>query len=298
MVTISYISKNSINLMVYIRAKKVKSDQYLYLVKSVWDSKRSTSKQQIVKYLGKASEVDKDDIPEEYRNDAKILSVLASYNPEDIQKREYATKKSKQQLFKKLTDGNLDECIKIYKNYVEIFNIADFFDKILRPVMNQIGEEWDNGKLPIATEHVASNVAQTLVKIIMEQISGTGNKKKVLLCVPVGEEHHIGCDVLETYLTIKGFKVFNMGTSIPTDSILDFIKMKKPDVLLISITIGDNILAGQRLAKKIREKSKIPILIGGYAMQIKNPPKFDGNVIGDISLEDIPKILRKIPLTN
>ena len=298
MVTISYISKNSINLMVYIRAKKVKSDQYLYLVKSVWDSKKSTSKQEIVKYLGKASEVVKDDIPTEFRNDAKILSVLASYNPEDIQKREDATKKSKQQLFKKLTDGNLEECIKIYKNYVEIFNISDFFDKILRPVMSKIGEDWDSGKLSIATEHVASNVAQTLVKIIMEQVSGTGNKKKIMICVPVGEEHHIGCDVLETYLTIKGFKVFNMGTSIPTDSIMEFINMKKPEIVLISITIPDNILAGQRLAKKIREKSKIPILIGGHALQIENPPKFEGNVIGDTNLEDIPKILRKIPATN
>ena len=284
--------------MVYIRAKKVKSDQYLYLVKSIWDSKRSTSKQEIVKYLGKASDVIKDDIPVEFRNDAKILSVLASYNPEDIQKREDATKKSKQQLFKKLTDGNIEECIKIYKNYVEIFNIADFFDKILRPVMAKIGKDWETGKLTIATEHVASNIAQTLVKIIMEQSSGTGNKKKVMICVPVGEEHHIGCDVLETYLTIKGFKVFNMGTSIPTESIMEFINMKKPDIVLISITIQDNILAGQRLAKKIRGQSKIPILVGGYAMQIENTPKFEGNVIGDTSLEDIPKILRKIPLTN
>ncbi len=276
----------------------MKSDQYLYLVKSIWDSKRSTSKQEIVKYLGKASDVIKDDIPLEFRNDAKILSVLASYNPEDIQKREDATKKSKQQLFKKLTDGNIEECIKIYKSYVEIFNIADFFDKILRPVMAKIGKDWETGKITIATEHVASNIAQTLVKIIMEQSSGTGNKKKVMICVPVGEEHHIGCDVLETYLTIKGFKVFNMGTSIPTESIMEFINMKKPNIVLISITIQDNILAGQRLAKKIREQSKIPILVGGYAMQIENTPKFEGNVIGDTSLEDIPKILRKIPLTN
>jgi methanogenic corrinoid protein MtbC1 len=284
--------------MVYIRAKKVKSDQYLYLVKSIWDSKRSTSKQEIVKYLGKASDVIKDDIPLEFRNDAKILSVLASYNPEDIQKREDSTKKSKQQLFKKLTEGNIEECIKIYKNYVEIFNISDFFDKILRPVMSKIGEDWETGKLAIATEHVASNIAQTLVKIIMEQSSGTGNKKKIMICVPVGEEHHIGCDVLETYLTIKGFKVFNMGTSIPTESIMEFINMKKPDIILISITIQDNILAGQRLAKKIRGQSKIPILVGGYAMQIEKTPKFEGNVIGNTSLEDIPKILRKMPLTN
>ncbi len=152
--------------------------------------------------------------------------------------------------------------------------------------------------MSIATEHVASNVAQTLVKIIMEQVTGSGKKKKIMICVPVGEEHHIGCDVLETYLTIKGFKVYNMGTSIPTESIIEFLNMKKPDVVLISITIQDNVSAGQRLAKKIREKSKIPIFIGGYAMQIDNPPKFEGNVIGETSLEDIPKMLRKIPLTS
>jgi len=63
MITISYISKILMIVMVYIRAKKVKSDQYLYLVKSIWDSKKSTSKQEIVKYLGKATEVVKDDIP-------------------------------------------------------------------------------------------------------------------------------------------------------------------------------------------------------------------------------------------
>ena len=89
-----------------------------------------------------------------------------------------------------------------------------------------------------------------------------------------------------------------MGTSIPTESIIEFLNIKKPDVILISITIQDNILAGQRLAKKIREKSKIPIFVGGHAMQIENPPNFEGNVIGETSLEDIPKMLRKIPLTS
>ena len=120
-------------------------------------------------------------------------------------------------------------------------------------------------KISIATEHVASNIAQTLVKIIMDQVSSTRNKKKILICVPVGEEHHLGCDVLETYLSIKGFKVYNMGTSIPTESILSFIDNNKPDVILISITLQDNLLSGQRLIKKVRKEYNIPIMVGGYA---------------------------------
>ncbi len=278
--------------MVYLRAKKVKSDNYLYLVKSVWDSKKNTSKQEIVKYLGKASEVVKDDIPIDYRDDPKILSVLALHNPDDIEKREESTKKSKQLLYKKLTDGDIHSSIKIYEEYIKIFSSADFFDKILRPVMYKIGDDWANNKISIATEHVASNVAQTLVKIIMDRVTGMVNKRKILVCVPIGEEHHLGCDVLETYLSIKGFKVYNMGTSMPTESILSFIESNKPDVILVSITLEDNIPAGQRLVKKIKEQYNIPILIGGYALQSKKIPKFDATVISDIPLDEIPKILR------
>jgi methanogenic corrinoid protein MtbC1 len=278
--------------MVYLRAKTVKSDNYLYLVKSVWDSKKNTSKQEIIKYLGKASEVTKDDIPIDYRNDPKILSVLALHNPDDIEKREESTKKSKQLLYKKLTDGDIHSSVKIYEEYIKIFSSADFFDKILRPVMYKIGDDWANNKISIATEHVASNVAQTLVKIIMDQATGMVNKKKILVCVPVGEEHHLGCDVLETYLSIKGFKVYNMGTSIPTESILSFIESNKPNVILVSITLEDNIPAGQRLVKKIKEQYNIPILIGGFALQSKKIPKFEATVISDIPLDEIPKILR------
>ena len=257
--------------------------------------KKNTSKQEIVKYLGKASEVVKDDLPSEYRNNPKILSVLASHNPKDIKKREDATKKSKKLLYKKLTEGNIEECVLIYEEYLKIFNAADFFDRILRPVMHDIGEYWANGKISIATEHVASNIAQTLVKIIMNKVSASkAKKKKILICVPVGEEHHLGCDVLETYLSIKGYKVFNMGTSVPSESILSFIENNKPNVVFVSITIEDNINAGQRLVKKIKDQHSIPILIGGYAMQTEKIPKMEGKIIKEMRLDEIPKILRTL----
>ena len=280
--------------MVYIRAKKVKGVQYLYLVKSAWDAKNKTSRQEIVKYLGKASEVIKTDIPVEYRDNLKILSVLAAQDPEDVKKREEASQKSKKLLYKKLTDGNINACIHVYGDYAKIFNTADFFDKILKPVMYQIGEEWANGKISIATEHVASNVAQTLVKIIMDKETASGNKKKILLCVPVGEEHHLGCDVIETFLTSKGYKVFNMATSIPSDSILYFIDHNNPDVVMVSITLEDNLKTGQRLIKKIKDNFDVPVMVGGYALEQGKIPKFDAKVFTKSSLNDLPKIIRVV----
>jgi hypothetical protein len=55
--------------MVYIRNKNVKGIFYSYLVKSRWDKGENTSKQEIIKYLGKASDVTLADIPEEFLKD-------------------------------------------------------------------------------------------------------------------------------------------------------------------------------------------------------------------------------------
>jgi len=278
--------------MVYIRAKKVKSDQYLYLVKSVWDSKNKTSKQEIVKYLGKASEVIVEDLPIDYRNDSKILSIIAKYNPKDIKNNEVATKKIIEKLYKKLTDGNTQESLKIYQEYIKNQYFVNFFDEILKPVMYKIGEDWVENKISVATEHIASNTAQILVRTIMEQISKKPKKKKILLCVPIGEEHRLGIDVLETYLSSKGFQVYNMGTSIPTESILNFIDDNKPDIIFLSITLKDNLKAGQRLVYKIKEQSKIPILVGGFATQGNTIPKFDAKIISNVRLDQIGQIIR------
>lgn len=67
--------------MVYIRNKKVKGIDYAYLVQSVWDPRRNTSRQQTVKSLGNASQVTIEDIPEEFRNDSKILTFISAFHP-------------------------------------------------------------------------------------------------------------------------------------------------------------------------------------------------------------------------
>jgi methanogenic corrinoid protein MtbC1 len=202
------------------------------------------------------------------------------------------SKKTKQQLYKKLTEGDIQASLRIYEEYVKIFNITDFLDRILRSVMYKVGDDWELGKISIAEEHVASNVAQALVKIIMERVTRSADKKKILICVPVGEEHHLGCDVLETYLSLKGFRVYNMGTYLPYESIISFISNNKPDVVLISITLEDNIAAGQHLIKNIKEHFEIPIMVGGYAIQREKISKFDAIVISNSRLEEIPKIIK------
>ena len=281
--------------MVYLRKKKVKGVDYLYLVKSVWDKKRKTSKQITIKYLGESKSVTRDDIPIEFRDDPKINSFLLENTPKDRKNREEILKKLQVQLFSSMTEGDLKESIRIYESFVNKSAIEEFYEKILNPTMEKIGSMWADGRLSIATEHISSNTAQSLIKIISENHKrSTLDKGKVIITTPVGEEHCLSCNMIESFLLSKGFTTFNLSPSTPANSLVEFIKTIHPTAILISITLDDNIKAGQRLTKKIYDQYKrLPVYVGGQALNGKKS-KFNATIIeSNTALEQIPKILIK-----
>ena len=140
--------------------------------------------------------------------------------------------------------------------------------------MHKIGELWKQGKLDVATEHACTNTASSLVKAINEQIShskATRSQYKILICTPDGELHSLVCDIIESLLLNKGFKVYNISPSVPSESIIDYIKNIEPAIILISVTITDNVKTAERLIKEIRLKfHKVPILVGGSGLKNYN----------------------------
>ena len=283
-------------IVVYLRKKKVKGVDYLYLVKSTWDKQKKTSRQETIKYLGQSSSVTREDIPEKYRDDAKINSFLLQNTPKDREKRERLIEQLRTKFFSALTEGDLKNTMSVYSAFVSNNSLDQFYERIMTPVMEEIGYLWSEEKLSIATEHVASNIAHSLVKVISDE--NRKNKKdrgKILLTTPVGEDHNLGCNVLDSFLVSKGFTTFNLSPSTPSEPLIEFIKTAKPDALFISITLEDNIRSGQRLVKKIHnEYKKLPIFIGGQAFSEKSNIKFDGKLISDAhALEQIPRIIKK-----
>ena len=61
---------------------------------------------------------------------------------------------------------------------------------------------------------------------------------------------------------------------------------------MVSITLDDNIKAGQRLIRKIsNEYKRLPVYVGGQAL-VENKSKFDAiKIEPDLPLEKIPKML-------
>ena len=113
------------------------------------------------------------------------------------------------------------------------------------------------------------------------------------MCTPTGEEHALGCSIIQSFLQSKGFRVFNLAPSAPAEAIMHFIDKEKPHAILISVTIEDNIKTAQRLVNKINDNSNVPVMIGGQAINNTNS-KFNATVVENESLDKIPKLIKNL----
>ena len=164
-----------------------------------------------------------------------------------------------------LLSGDLNKSLSLYNQFVKSSSITKFYEDVLRPVMYDIGKLWSAGKLDVGDEHIASNTAMRLIENIGTKPKAKSKGKTILICTPNGEYHAIPCFMMETYLTLNGYNVINLAPSAPSGIILSHVSEKKPDLVLISITLREHIAACNRLVKKL-EKFKVPILIGGQAL--------------------------------
>ena len=272
--------------MVYIRIKQVKNNGYAYLVESKWNKEKHTSQQIIKQYLGPVDQININKIPEEYRNESTIIKFLASLNI-DFSKSMKLNDSLQVNLLEKLKSYEINEILKLYNDYTKsIYSLLDFYEKILIPVLYKIGDQWENGEIDVATEHVCSNAVNNLIDLINQQntkknLKNYRDTKSIVLSTPEGELHSIGCKIIESLLLEKGYEVYNITSPLPTNSIESYLDNTNPGVILISVTLEENINSAIRLVYEIRKSFQIPIIVGGNALkfasksQIQQLEKYD-----------------------
>jgi MerR family transcriptional regulator, light-induced transcriptional regulator len=288
--------------LVYIRNKQVKGINYAYLVQSIWDSKRNMSRQQTIKYLGNASRITIEDIPEEYRGDSKILAFISAFSTYQ-EKNRILISKIQEEMFTLLIDCNIGGLVDLYEKCSRLFGLAEFYEKLLKPVMYRIGEKWEQKKLDVATEHASTNTAIGLIKVITERIisrvrmRGIPSQNTAVICTPDGEQHGLACNMIESLLLSKGFKVYNISTSIPTEYIIDFMRDLQPDIIFISITLAENIKPAERLIYRIHQRynNRLPVVVGGSALNKLNQiqeSRINASLMKNASFDDIMNLVK------
>lgn len=185
--------------------------------------------------------------------------------------------------------GNLNESLTIVRaGLASKPNLLALFDEVVFRVLTEIGDDWAAGKLTIDAEHLASQTIRDALTRLQSSIRHDApNGLVALLSCLDGQLHDIVLSCASIYLQSRGWRVYNLGQSTPTESLIRALKTHKPHLVLLSAL---NIELERRLVVAVNSKiapavhrSGAKLAIGGSQMK----SRFSGRLRVDFLSESI-----------
>jgi MerR family transcriptional regulator, light-induced transcriptional regulator len=140
-----------------------------------------------------------------------------------------------------------------------------FLEKFAAPFFHRIGEEWHEGRLKPAQEHLASVATRTVLASLVSDLSAATSAPRLLVATPVDERHEIGALLVAATAASAGWRVTYLGADLPAAEIADAAAQAGARAVALSVVLPGDV-AG--VAAELREvRSRLPagveLLVGG-----------------------------------
>ncbi len=169
-----------------------------------------------------------------------------------------------------LLDGDRLGCSSLAKAYLETnHSFIDLYEEVFKQSLYKVGILWEQNKISVATEHIATAVTEGILNEFFAQIipSEKYNKKIVLACVE-NERHQVGIRMVADVFEMNGWDSYFLGAGIPVNELVKYIHEISPDLLAISFSVYFNARNFFEMIWKVQaDFPKLKILVGGQAIK-------------------------------
>jgi methanogenic corrinoid protein MtbC1 len=135
--------------------------------------------------------------------------------------------------------------------------------------MYEIGELWENNRITVANEHLATSVTESLLNLVYPSVFATERigKKAVISC-SANEFHQVGGKIVADIFELNGWDGHFLGANTPAEDMAQFIDDVQPDVVGLSLSIMSNMDYLKRSIEVLRVNfPDMDLLVGGQAFR-------------------------------
>jgi DNA-binding transcriptional MerR regulator/methylmalonyl-CoA mutase cobalamin-binding subunit len=138
------------------------------------------------------------------------------------------------------------------------------FERVLGPVMRQVGDLWHEGTVSVAQEHIASGVVGNVVRGLARLVQPAAPSRRVVLGCVEDEEHVLGLYGVAIRLASWGIRSVELGARTPPEAVADAVARIAPDGVGLSMTMAPEPTRGARMMAAYAEAcAGVPWFVGG-----------------------------------
>jgi excisionase family DNA binding protein len=168
---------------------------------------------------------------------------------------------------------------------------TDVYIHLIAPAMYRIGDDWEAGRIGVATEHRATEIATRLVTRLGESFRRRGPRRGTAVTMtPAGEHHVLGTAMVADYLRGLGYAVHHLGADLPLIEATDFLGSVQTDVVCVSITCASTPGVVRGLVRAVDDLGDGRVVVGGRGADQSSVEEAGGLYAAEIT--DLGRLLR------
>ena len=139
--------------------------------------------------------------------------------------------------------------------------------RVLIPILQEVGREWEAGQLSVAQEHAAAVVVRNYLGAA---VSSLGRDERAAIAVsgtPAGELHEFGALVAAVYVASHGLRVVYLGPNLPNEDLAHAVRMLRARLVLLSAVSRSRGLEASLAELRTELPARVQIVVGGAAAQ-------------------------------
>lgn len=142
----------------------------------------------------------------------------------------------------------------------------DLIEKLLIPLLEKTGQNWEEGKIRVINEHLASTVIGPFLFNLIENYKIPITAPKILFTAPMGQQHEFGALLASAVAAYSGWKAIYLGSNLPVVDFINAAENMQPKAVALSIIYPPNDLRLKNELLKLKLlKKEIAIFAGGRA---------------------------------
>ncbi len=150
-------------------------------------------------------------------------------------------------------------------------SVAAILEDVLTRAMESIGDLWQEGLLTVAQEHLASAMTEAQLAWLAPLLPvHASSSSLILLAGTPGELHGLGLRMLADVLSADGWRVLNLGSSVPEDDLVELVARRRPDVVGLSTALTTHLRDTRSIAAKLHALPDPPVVLLGGAAYLGN----------------------------
>ncbi|WP_448189020.1 cobalamin B12-binding domain-containing protein [Azospirillum sp. sgz301742] len=173
-------------------------------------------------------------------------------------------------------EGQREAAVNLIRSaFKQSLDLPAIYKDILGPAQREIGHLWEFDRITTAHEHRCTAISQLAVAQLYPRILSLRNQRlngRTLIAASVGGDlHELGlrmvCDVFDA----AGWTTTYLGASAPLAGILRLAGEERPNLVLLSVSMGMHLLSAWDIIQALRADPatrSLPVLVGGRAFAV------------------------------